>query len=67
MHESTIFKFPFVAIVPYELRSLCVFLRMLQLLISYSAPEVHNIRHTFLEAMLSANEDYENEQVTVLE
>jgi hypothetical protein len=67
IHESIIFVFPFAEIVPRELTVLSAFLRMLQLLISYSAPDVQNIMHEYRVAMLSAIEQYENEQVIVFE
>ena len=67
MHESIIFKFPLVAIVPYVLRVPCVFLRMLQLVISYNAPDLSKPMQIYPKALLSANDEYDNEHATELE
>mgnify|MGYP007011739288 CR=1 FL=1 len=67
MHEPSIIVFPYVYIVPSELREPCVFLRMLQLLISYFAPDLQNQMQVYEVAMLSVNEEYDNEHVTEFE
>ena len=66
MQEPSIIKFPHVEIVPYE-PEICVFLRMLQLLISYFAPVLYRKIQVAPVTMLSVNEENEIEQVTVLE
>ena len=67
MQESEIIVFPHVAIVPSPLPRGCVFLRMLQFLISCFAPVFVSKMHIRNVAMLSANVEYVNEHVEELE
>ena len=67
VHEFLIIKFPFAQIVPSVLGSSCAFLRMLQLLISYFTPLVHNKVYSYPVALFSSNREYENEQVSEFE
>jgi hypothetical protein len=64
MQESLIIKFPSEYIVPRELRTTCVFLMMLQHLISCSAPDVPIAMQLSQVELLSTNEQNVIEQVT---
>jgi hypothetical protein len=63
IQEPEIINFSFEQIVPDESSSPCVFLRMLQLLISDFAPPAYNQMQLPVIALLSANEEYVNELV----
>jgi hypothetical protein len=66
MQESSIITFRFAKIVPSELVT-CVFLRMLQFLTSCFEPVVHNIMQVYPVALLSVNEEYNNDEMAAFE
>jgi hypothetical protein len=67
MQEFSIAEFPYMRINPSELREPIVFLRMLQLVISYNGPDLSKPMQIYPKALLSANDEYDNEHATELE
>jgi hypothetical protein len=66
MQESSITMLPLAKIVPYEPET-CVFLRMLQRLISHFASPLLHQMQLYSEALLSANVQYDNKDAKEFE